>query len=690
MRLITISAAVLLGSALSAANAQQLQGAAPVPTKFPVTKGQAAPRQQQAPVALGTTTVVAGGSDLCGTATAISGPGLFLGDNIGANFDGPALPCGSAGGPIADVWYDWTATATGSTTIATCPTAGGSAAFDSVIVIYNGTTCVGTTVVCNDDGPGCTATYESTAVFAATAGNVYKIRIAGWAAGETGNYGLNISAPAPPPANDACGTPTVVAGFGMFPFANSAASTGAEGQANAICLFFGSMAITNDLWYSWTAPSTGTITVSTCAPQTTIDTKVAVYDGTGCPGAAAIACNDDACGLQSTLTFSAVAGNAYTIQLGNFPGASGGSGTFSISGPPPASGPCDVLHDGTTENSIGTNNPAHDILWITSQGETGVTTVVKSISTAWGTPLFGGTSAPPDGSPARVGIWSDPNGDRNPTDAVLLQEVATVIAGSNTDALQTVTLSPSVLVTGRYFIGASCAGGTFPAPLDQSSGPGGGFHWVVGGTAGPINYNNLAGAGIPPTNEDTIAPGRWLINGDCKDISIEEICGVVNAGDCPCGNDGAVGNGCANSLAPGGAHLAGSGNAIVSGDTVSVVATDVRGGNPTLALFFSGSEGAPNPVNDGLLCASGSICRLWIWKNPGQQGTAVTLSGPGAETVPDTTGVSISARSATKGCPISNGETRVYTVWYRDPANFGCVSPATSNYTNGLRILWSL
>jgi hypothetical protein len=164
----------------------------------------------------------------------------------------------------------------------------------------------------------------------------------------------------------------------------------------------------------------------------------------------------------------------------------------------------------------------------------------------------------------------------------------------------------------------------------------------------------------------------------------------VNAGDCPCGNDGAVGNGCANSLAPGGAHLAGSGNAIVSGDTVSVVATDVRGGNPTLALFFSGSEGAPNPVNDGLLCASGSVCRLWIWKNPGQQGTAVTLSGPGAETVPDTTGVSISARSATKGCPISNGETRVYTVWYRDPANFGCVSPATSNYTNGLRILWSL
>jgi hypothetical protein len=138
--------------------------------------------------------------------------------------------------------------------------------------------------------------------------------------------------------------------------------------------------------------------------------------------------------------------------------------------------------------------------------------------------------------------------------------------------------------------------------------------------------------------------------------------------------------------------LSGSGNPIVSADTLTVVATDVRGGNPTLALFFSAGVGIPHAVNDGLICVSGGTCRLWIWKVFGQQGTVVTLSGPGSETVPDTTGISISQRSADKGRPITvNGETRVYTTWYRDPAGgFGCPAPATSNYTNGLRVIWGL
>jgi len=182
--------------------------------------------------------------------------------------------------------------------------------------------------------------------------------------------------------------------------------------------------------------------------------------------------------------------------------------------------------------------------------------------------------------------------------------------------------------------------------------------------------------GVPDDCSNPITPGCF---GDGAPIS------------CPCGNDGAFGNGCANSRAPGGANLSGSGNPIVSADTLSVVATDVRGGNPTLALFFSANVGTPHAVNDGVLCTTGAICRLWIWKVFGQQGGISTLSGPGTQTVPDTTGISISQRSADKGFPITmNGETRLYTVWYRDPANFACPVPATSNYTNSLRIIWGL
>ena len=666
MRLITISAAILLGSALSAANAQQL-GASNTPAKGPLQKGLNGR-------GLGNM-IVGGGSDTCGTATAISGPGPFAGDNLGANTDGPAA-CGAIG---ADVWYNWTANSTGSTIASLC---GSGTNYDSVLQIFDTAACTGTSLGCNDDFCG----LVSQVTFNAVNGNVYKVRVGGFAS-STGSYSLTFSAPPPPPTNDECTSP-LPAVTGVNAFNNTAATTSAQCQTEGACLFFGSMAIDHDTWWTWTAPGTGTATVQLCGGQTTIDSKVSAFDGTGCPSGATLACNDDFCGLQSQISFPVTNGSPYTIQLGTFPGAAGGSGTFTISfsGPPPPSGPCDILHDGSTENSVGVNNTAFDILWIHSQGETGVTTVVKSISTAWGSLPFGG--GPPNGTPARVGIWSDPNGDRNPTDAVLIASANTVVAGSNTDALQTVQISPSVLVTGRYFIGASCTGGTFQAPLDQTTAPGAGFVWIVGDASGTINYNSIGTSSIPPLDEDNVAPGHWLLQGDCKDIDITEFCGVTAPGDCPCGNDGLIGNGCANSVNAAGAHLSGAGNPIVSADNVSVSASGVRRGNPTLGLFFSGSEVAPAPVNDGLLCAGAPICRLWTWSIPGPGGGTITLTGPDASTIPPN--VSISQRSADLGRAISNGETRVYTVWYRDPANFACASPAVSNYTNALRILWSL
>jgi hypothetical protein len=120
-----------------------------------------------------------------------------------------------------------------------------------------------------------------------------------------------------------------------------------------------------------------------------------------------------------------------------------------------------------------------------------------------------------------------------------------------------------------------------------------------------------------------------------------------------------------------------------------VTATDVRKGNPVLALFLSGSETIPAPfLSDGMLCGGSNILKLWTWKTGIPSGPVVTLTGPGANTVPDTS-AGIAARSAALGSPILNGETRIYTVLYRDPANFACISPSTTNYTNGLRILWS-
>lgn len=178
-------------------------------------------------------------------------------------------------------------------------------------------------------------------------------------------------------------------------------------------------------------------------------------------------------------------------------------------------GTCYFWDDGSTETSVGTNSPADDILWMHRQGEAGIVTVVDSISTAWGSVPFGG--GPPNGTPARFGLWAaDAAGTGDPTNAVLLVEVSATVVFTNTDRMQTVQLIPPVTVVGKYFIGASCRGGTYPAPLDQSSGPSLGRAWIAAQLGGPISYTNLAVASIPPADIDTGAPGVWLLRAGCS------------------------------------------------------------------------------------------------------------------------------------------------------------------------------
>jgi hypothetical protein len=136
--------------------------------------------------------------------------------------------------------------------------------------------------------------------------------------------------------SDNCATPTVITGQGSFPFNNGSATTGPQGQNESLCNQFGTTGIANDVWFTWTANADGTATMSMCGGAT-FDTKIAAYNGSGCPTSSALACNDDFCSVQSEIIFSVVNGNTYTLQVGCFPGAQGGAGMFSLtigSGPP--------------------------------------------------------------------------------------------------------------------------------------------------------------------------------------------------------------------------------------------------------------------------------------------------------------------------------------------------------------------
>jgi hypothetical protein len=84
-----------------------------------------------------------------------------------------------------------------------------------------------------------------------------------------------------------------------------------------------------NIWYRFTAPCSGSVTVSLCGSQ--YNTMLAVYTGAKCPPTVdtLIAYNDDYCGLQSQLVFDATQGAQYLIEVGGY-GQSSGQGVLTV------------------------------------------------------------------------------------------------------------------------------------------------------------------------------------------------------------------------------------------------------------------------------------------------------------------------------------------------------------------------
>jgi hypothetical protein len=259
--------------------------------------------------AITTAPAMAQGGDDCASATAIAGQGTH-------NFDSSAATTGTqgqieCGGFSSDIWFTWTADATGLAVINTCT----GATFDTKLAAFPGAGCPvdGTSLACNDDSCG----LQSQIAFAVTNGGVYTIQVGSFGTGAGGLGSFDVSIAAIPP-EDNCATPGTMAGQGIFTYDTTAATTGTEGQLETNCDFFAQTSIGFDVWYTWTPDATGLATLTTCG--TAWDTKIAIWPGTGCPtDGTSIACNDDDCALQSTITANVVAGQQYTLQLGAYP-----------------------------------------------------------------------------------------------------------------------------------------------------------------------------------------------------------------------------------------------------------------------------------------------------------------------------------------------------------------------------------
>jgi len=225
---------------------------------------------------------------------------------------------GDAGGH--SVWFEWRAPTSGSVAFQTCTSEAG---FDTVLGVYTGAGIGGLTpVVSGDDGQGrkgCRST-DSVAQFTAAAGTAYLIAVDG-KAGSSGNFqliaeGVQVNDDFGKAQPLGGGLPTQSEGSNRFA-GKQAGEPDHTGEAGG-----------SSVWFKWTAPHSGTVSVDSC--DSDFDTLLAVYTGATLATVSPVQSNDDgsgSCAPGSHLSFEAVANATYRIALD---GKAGAEGTFGL------------------------------------------------------------------------------------------------------------------------------------------------------------------------------------------------------------------------------------------------------------------------------------------------------------------------------------------------------------------------
>ncbi len=210
---------------------------------------------------------------------------------------------GNAGGH--SVWFSWTPSSSGPVDISTCT--GFESTFDTLLAVYTGSAVNSLTpVASSDDGPSGCGTHNGDVQFNAVAGTNYLIAVDG-KGGTEGSFELNLRGP---PTNDDFSKAQIVTG--TFASGTNKLATKQAGEPNHAGNAGG-----HSVWFSWTAPSSGTTEIRSCSG---LDTLLAVYTGSAVNSLTPVASNDDSgleeCGSGgSKVSFTAIAGTTYKIAV---------------------------------------------------------------------------------------------------------------------------------------------------------------------------------------------------------------------------------------------------------------------------------------------------------------------------------------------------------------------------------------
>ncbi len=286
-------------------------------------------------------------NDDCSDAIAITSQ-LTSFSTENATTDGITHPGCQFGGVTGnDIWYTYTAPFAGQLIVSTCEQEGGSANYDTDLVLYAaGGACPPSgsfLLVCNDDDTqnpcgGSAGGFRSTIRYNASAGEQFLIRVGGFNEGDTGSGQLLVKVA---PVNDNC-EDAISISTGLTPFSTLGANT--DGVTHPSCQFGGTTG--RDIWYTFTAPCTGPVTISTCeqlGASATYDTDLVLYSAAGAPCPPTeefrIACNDDdpnnpcgtsSGGFRSTIVANVTQGQQYLIRVGGFNLNNSGTGVLLV------------------------------------------------------------------------------------------------------------------------------------------------------------------------------------------------------------------------------------------------------------------------------------------------------------------------------------------------------------------------
>ncbi|MBD2535716.1 PPC domain-containing protein [Nostoc flagelliforme FACHB-838] len=130
------------------------------------------------------------------------------------------------------------------------------------------------------------------------------------------------------PVNDPFANSIVLNGTEFTVFGSNTGATGESGEPNhARVSVFDDPANAESIWWTWTAPESGLVSLDTFGSN--YDTTLAVYTGDSVNNLTEIASNDDYSSLQSQVTFNATAGQTYRIAVDGY-GAADGDITLNL------------------------------------------------------------------------------------------------------------------------------------------------------------------------------------------------------------------------------------------------------------------------------------------------------------------------------------------------------------------------